>query len=203
MSVGGYFMTLNNTGSFPLLSGHPSLDLVNTELVRRGIRHDLLIHPEDLTAWLEALNMKESLPSLQHASSEITKEALNKVKEFRIDVRNMYERLAEGQEVTRSWIRLMEACIANAPLSYHFLDGRLVPVPLGSAIDTILSLVALDALRLLEAGELAYLHRCSNPECVLLYIDRSGRRKWCSMKICGNRIKVARNQAKKDHNQDM
>ncbi|WP_152397568.1 CGNR zinc finger domain-containing protein [Paenibacillus cellulositrophicus] len=196
-------MTLNNTGSFPLLSGHPSLDLVNTELVRRGIRHDLLIRPEDLTAWLEALNMKESLPSLQHASSEITKEVLNKVKEFRIVVRDMYERLADGQEVTRSWIHLMEACIANAPLSYHFIDGRLVPVPRGSDIDAILSLVALDALRLLEAGELAFLHRCSNPECVLLYVDRSGRRKWCSMKICGNRIKVARNQAKKDHNQDM
>ncbi|MET3849018.1 CGNR zinc finger domain-containing protein [Paenibacillus sp. OAE614] len=196
-------MTLNNTGSFPLLSGHPSLDLVNTELVRRGIRHDLLIRQEDLTAWLEALNMKESLPSLKHASSEITKEALNKVKEFRIVVRDMYERLADGQEVTLSWIRLMEACIANAPLSYHFLDGRLAPVPLGSDTDAILSLVALDALRLLEAGELAYLHRCSNPECVLLYVDRSGRRKWCSMKICGNRNKVARNQAKKDHNQDM
>lgn len=196
-------MTLNNTSSFPLLSGHPSLDLVNTELVRRGIRHDLLIRPEDLTAWLEALNMKESLPSLQHASSEITKEALNKVKEFRIVVRDMYERLADGQEVTRSWVRLMEACIANAPLSYHFIDGRLVPAPRGSDIDAILSLVALDALRLLEAGELAYLHRCSNPECVLLYVDRSGRRKWCSMKICGNRVKVARNQAKKDHNQDM
>lgn len=196
-------MTLNNTGSFPLLSGHPSLDLVNTELVRRGIRHDLLIRPDDLTAWLEALDMKESLPSLQHASSEITKEALNKVKEFRMVVRGMYERLADGQEVTRSWIRLMEACIANAPLSYHFIDGRLVPVPLGTDIDAILSLVALDALRLLEAGELAYLHRCSNPECVLLYVDRSGRRKWCSMKICGNRNKVARNQAKKDHHQDM
>ncbi|MBJ9987824.1 CGNR zinc finger domain-containing protein [Paenibacillus sp. S28] len=199
-------MTLNNTGSFPLLSGHPSLDLVNTELVRRGIRHDLLIRPDDLTSWLEALHMKESLPnlpSLQHASSEITKEALNKVKEFRIVVRDMYERLADGQEVTRSWIRIMEWCIAKAPLSYHFLDGRLVPVPLGSDIDAILSLVALDALRLLEAGELAFLHRCSNPECVLLYVDRSGRRKWCSMKICGNRIKVARNQAKKDHNQDM
>ncbi|MCM2998475.1 CGNR zinc finger domain-containing protein [Paenibacillus cellulositrophicus] len=196
-------MTLNNTGSFPLLSGHPSLDLVNTELVRRGIRHDLLIRPEDLTAWLEALHMKESLPSLQHASSEITKEALNKVKEFRMVVRDMYERLADGQEVTRSWIRLMEACIAKAPLSYHFIDGRLVPVPLGTDIDAILSLVALDALRLLEAGELAYLHRCSNPECVLLYVDRSGRRKWCSMKICGNRNKVARNQAKKDHHQDM
>lgn len=196
-------MTLNNTGSFPLLSGHPSLDLVNTELVRRGIRHDLLIRPDDLTAWLEALHMKESLPSLQHASSEITKEALNKVKEFRMVVRDMYERLADGQEVTRSWIRLMEACIANAPLSYHFIDGRLVPVPLGTDIDAILSLVALDALRLLEAGELAYLHRCSNPECVLLYVDRSGRRKWCSMKICGNRNKVARNQAKKDHHQDM
>lgn len=196
-------MTLNNTGSFPLLSGHPSLDLVNTELVRRGIRHDLLIRPDDLTAWLEALNMKENLPSLPHEPAEITDEALSKVKQFRGVCRDMYERLADGQEVTRSWIRLMEACIANAPLSYHLLDGRLVPVPLGSDTDAILSLVALDALRLLEAGELAYLHRCSNPECVLLYVDRTGRRKWCSMKICGNRNKVARNQAKKDHNQDM
>ncbi|MBB3126991.1 putative RNA-binding Zn ribbon-like protein [Paenibacillus rhizosphaerae] len=196
-------MTLNNTGSFPLVSGHPSLDLVNTQLVRRGIRHDLLVRPDDLTAWLDVLNMKESLPSLKHEPSVITEEALNKVKHFRGVVRDMYERLADGQEVTRSWIRLMEECIANAPLSYHFIDGRLVPVPLGSDVDAVLSLVALDALQLLGAGELAYLHRCSNPECVLLYVDRSGRRKWCSMKICGNRIKVARNQAKKDHHQGM
>ncbi|OZB98981.1 ABATE domain-containing protein [Paenibacillus sp. XY044] len=195
-------MTLKNSGSFPLLSGHPSLDLVNTELVRRGIRHDLLVRPEDLTAWLEALNMQESFPSRKLGAWKITEKALNKVRDFRGAIRDMYERLADGQEVTRPWIQLMEASIAKAPLSYQFIAGRLVPVPVGSDEDAVLSLVALDALRLLETGELTYLHRCSNPECVLIYIDHSGRRKWCSMKICGNRIKVARNQAKKDHNQE-
>ncbi|WP_425203523.1 CGNR zinc finger domain-containing protein [Priestia megaterium] len=31
---------------------------------------------------------------------------------------------------------------------------------------------------------------------MLLFIDLTGRRKWCSMKICGNRKKVARFQHK-------
>ncbi|HDR6823126.1 TPA: CGNR zinc finger domain-containing protein, partial [Bacillus thuringiensis] len=35
------------------------------------------------------------------------------------------------------------------------------------------------------------------PDCVLLFIDKSGKRKWCSMKICGNRKKVAKFQDRK------
>ncbi|MGX6988867.1 CGNR zinc finger domain-containing protein [Leuconostoc fallax] len=30
----------------------------------------------------------------------------------------------------------------------------------------------------------------ANPKCVLLFVDESGRRKWCSIQICGNRHKV-------------
>ena len=61
----------------------------------------------------------------------------------------------------------------------------------------LLSLIAFDVLMLIEENKLRFLKRCSNPDCVLLFIDEGGRRKWCSMKICGNRKKVARFQHRK------
>jgi predicted RNA-binding Zn ribbon-like protein len=35
--------------------------------------------------------------------------------------------------------------------------------------------------------------RCANPRCVLYFRDtsRTRRRRWCSMAVCGNRMKVA------------
>ena len=41
-------MSTCRTKQFPLISGNLSLDLVNTELVRRGQRYDLLITNEDV-----------------------------------------------------------------------------------------------------------------------------------------------------------
>ena len=73
----------------------------------------------------------------------------------------------------------------------------LMPVPVGTAENALISLVALDALKLISSEQLRYIHRCANPECILLFIDTRGRRKWCSMKICGNRSKVTRHQRQK------
>jgi predicted RNA-binding Zn ribbon-like protein len=46
---------------------------------------------------------------------------------------------------------------------------------------------------LLETGDYQLVRRCENPNCTLLFYDRtkSHRRRWCSMAICGNRMKVA------------
>ena len=46
---------------------------------------------------------------------------------------------------------------------------------------------------LIAAGSGAGVRRCANPACVLYFRDRSRarRRRWCSMAVCGNRMKVA------------
>ena len=46
---------------------------------------------------------------------------------------------------------------------------------------------------LLETGDYRMVRRCENPNCTLWFYDRtkSHRRRWCSMAICGNRMKVA------------
>ncbi|MFI9815130.1 CGNR zinc finger domain-containing protein [Saccharothrix variisporea] len=38
------------------------------------------------------------------------------------------------------------------------------------------------------------IRKCANPDCVLHFVDtsRTGRRQWCSMTVCGNRLKARR-----------
>jgi len=53
--------------------------------------------------------------------------------------------------------------------------------------------VAVDAVALLaDAARLARVHRCPGPDCGWLFLDTSGRRRWCSMATCGSRVKMRR-----------
>lgn len=181
---------------FPLISGYLSLDLVNTELVRRGQRYDLLLAEGDLLDWLylmkeDHFSLNEQL--LAKAGEEIRRVFLS-ILEFRAVLREQFEAIADGQDIAESFIALLEHQIEQAPYIYKIKDQQLVPVPVGKTEDRLKSLIALDALTLIADNKLHTLRRCSNPDCVLLFMDEMGRRKWCSMKICGNRKKAARFQ---------
>jgi predicted RNA-binding Zn ribbon-like protein len=53
--------------------------------------------------------------------------------------------------------------------------------------------VAVDAVALLaDPARLARLHSCPGPDCGWLFLDTSGRRRWCSMSTCGSRVKMRR-----------
>ena len=57
----------------------------------------------------------------------------------------------------------------------------------------VLVCVARSAAKLIEQGLNAPVRKCGNPNCLLYFYDvsRTRRRRWCSMAICGNRMKVA------------
>jgi predicted RNA-binding Zn ribbon-like protein len=57
----------------------------------------------------------------------------------------------------------------------------------------VLVCVARSAAELIEQGLNAPVRKCGNPNCILYFYDvsRTRRRRWCSMAICGNRMKVA------------
>lgn len=181
---------------FPLISGEISIDLVNTELVRHGRRHDLLTTPEQVIAWFRTLKKQNILYKEQFDTEveEWAEDALPRLREVRFFLRDGYERMADGKELSPHWAHHLEAFIKRAPFAYQLKDQTLIPVPMGQPADALLSLIAWDALRLFASDKLNHIHRCANPECVLLFTDTRGRRKWCSMKICGNRKKVTRYQ---------
>ena len=45
-------------------------------------------------------------------------------------------------------------------------------------------------------GELDRVKACPGDDCGWLFLDRSGRRRWCSMDSCGNRAKVRAHAAR-------
>ncbi len=226
------------TSEFPLVTGHLSLDLVNTEVSRRGTRHNLLATPQDLMRWLDAVERagglkRESIPQWfgggrervegegygesqgesgpqghgelgerhgrggqGHTPEEQAEIVLDVVLQLRGFLRAGFEVIADGGRPDTGWGEELERRVARAPVAYRVSGGVLVPVPVGSAADALASLVALDALQLLASGELTTLRRCANPDCVLLFLAENERRKWCSMRLCGNRAKVARHQAR-------
>ena len=55
------------------------------------------------------------------------------------------------------------------------------------------TLLAEEIVRLLVEKDLSLVRKCEGPSCVLYFYDTSKnhRRRWCSMELCGNRLKVA------------
>lgn len=190
---------MQETNKFPLLSGNISLDLVNTEVVRWGQRYDLFINDEDILDWLYAVKEDNSFWNeplfikIKERLSQVTSNIL----EMRKVIRKEFEAIAEQHHISNSFITFLEKKIEKAPFTYKLTEHKLIPFPIGEIEDVLLSIIAFDVLSLIEENKLTFLKRCSNPECVLLFIDVNGRRKWCSMKICGNRKKAARFQHRK------
>ena len=64
----------------------------------------------------------------------------------------------------------------------------------GEELDQVLWPVARSAAELMTSADLARVRECDGHNCGWLFIDTSkaGRRRWCSMAICGNRAKSER-----------
>jgi predicted RNA-binding Zn ribbon-like protein len=68
----------------------------------------------------------------------------------------------------------------------------------GDPVDGAIARLAEAIARELIQGESARLRVCENDQCRWVFKDtsRTGKRKWCSMRSCGNRAKVARHRAR-------
>jgi predicted RNA-binding Zn ribbon-like protein len=189
---------------FPFISGQISLDLVNTEVVRHGTRHDLLTSAEDVIAWVNILRDQNILYNRRLSSdvNEWAQEALPLLQKVRLFLRQGYERMADDEALPCDWVNHLQSLIEKAPFAYHIVNDSLIPIPVGKSTDSLVALIAFNAINLFATNGLTNIHRCANPDCVLLFMDTSGRRKWCSMKICGNRKKVTRHQRRKKKGQE-
>jgi predicted RNA-binding Zn ribbon-like protein len=77
---------------------------------------------------------------------------------------------------------------AAAPLALE-ARPRLVRRPPRTTRDA-LGRLARAALEDLTGPRVAEIHACADPICRKLYLDPTGRKKWCSTSTCGNRARV-------------
>lgn len=180
--------------SFPLLGEPLALDLVNTRVHAGGGDVDLLEHCSGLSAWLAAQ------ASRIRWEGQAEERDLDTVRHLRDAVAALLVARRSDTQPTATTVAALNAALAP-PLATPRLTWTengpridLTGEPEGAAlqVDVLARVVALDAITLLTGPEAGLLRTCEHPTCVLQFLARNPRRRWCSAATCGNRARVAR-----------
>lgn len=186
---------------FLFLGGRLCLDFVNTEIVIRGQRVDLLSDFAQWMAWhAEAGAPKEaevkSLARRWRTGAQGTL-PLRRAIAFRSRLRQMAHCMAAQRPVPKTALTAINDLLRRGAAYEQLARAgrgfvRQMRRDLEDPLDLLVP-VAEDAARLLCEGNPARIRKCGNPACVLFFYDtsKSHTRQWCSMKLCGNRAKVA------------
>lgn len=181
---------MNCASRFPLLGEPLSLDLVNVHVRRDGVVVDLLDTPAALNAWLHAeakrLSWTGSASSADLRAVRVLREAIAEL--FRARREHVRPATAAVAEVSQA----LSAPSARVRLVWTGREPRLAPLSARSRRSVLLGELAADAVAVLTGPQAGHLRKCANPDCVLQFIARSPRRRWCSSALCGNRARVAR-----------
>jgi predicted RNA-binding Zn ribbon-like protein len=188
-----------------LASVQTGLDFVNT-LDLWPTTHDHLDSPRTALEWLctHGLMHEESRENLlrqYEGSPGAGWEMLARLHRVREAMRGVLE--ARGGARPPDVADLAEI---NRALRTHYIY-ELVPATdglsldhrhQGDPVDGAIARLAEAIARELIQGEAARLRVCENDQCRWVFKDtsRTGKRKWCSMRSCGNRAKVARHRAR-------
>jgi predicted RNA-binding Zn ribbon-like protein len=181
---------------YPFLSGVLALDLVNTEVLVRGRRYDLLCSPEDVASWWqEALTHHPDREKVKEETQAIvwSLPLLERIKQIRAAIRALCTNLVEQQSLDQEALTVINAILA---MGYPTLDavseGEMVPIYRAREANqgAILLTIALSAFHLLTQAEKHRLHKCKNDRCILFFYDttKSATRQWCSLE-CMNRAR--------------
>jgi len=192
--------------SFEMTGGHPALDLVNTLdwRFRESGPEELLENYDDLVRFTEqtglmtasdARKLLRSVPETPAAKvlvavrelREATAEALYTVVDHRIPSPSSVKRLADCFAAARR----QEELQWNGEKLEWVLNKNI------AVLELPLWLLSLSTAALMTSEQIHLLRECGNPQCRWLFVDTSKNhtRRWCDMKICGNRMKARRFKA--------
>lgn len=185
---------------FLFVGNHPCLDLVNTQLIVKGEPRDLLETVVDLSSWLrhaKLLTVSQAISATVHLNDEEAVSLLERVKTLRVTLRVIAERVAVGKAVPDSAIDVTNQLLAQRP-GYQELVRTKKGIKrrfhsLATQQVELLAPLLESASDLLSSGRLCLIKKCANAACVLYFLDttKNHTRNWCSMQMCGNRMKVA------------
>ncbi|MFF4836224.1 CGNR zinc finger domain-containing protein [Streptomyces sp. NPDC001315] len=149
------------------------LELLNTTPVVHGVVQDQLADPEAAESWQRA-----------HGGSGTPAE-----RRHLLQARDGLQEVVRGSLPATSLTPLLRGVTSRPHLSPSGVSWELdAPAERRMAVEAVL---AWSALQETMPGRL---RACANPECRRFLLDRSKTNKgrWCSMAVCGNRMKARR-----------
>jgi predicted RNA-binding Zn ribbon-like protein len=186
---------------FLWVGNDPAIDFANTDIVHDGKAIDLLEKPQDLLDWLAAAGLinaerlERSAGALRKAELE---KALLRARDYRAILKSALNAISEGGNIKKEKVAIAETnrVLAEPRATFTLSAEKALQLRQDWIIreaDDFIRPIAFAFARLLTRQDVGRIHKCQNPECVLFFLDtsKSSTRAWCSMDICGNKLRVA------------
>jgi predicted RNA-binding Zn ribbon-like protein len=190
---------------FELTAGVLCLDFVNTLDNRpSGEPKELLARYSDLVRFAEDTGiLTPAQADLLFAWTEADPDEAQRVLQAAVELREaMYVVFsaviakravpASALGLLNGYIQLAAQHVSLAPANGGFAWRYDNYADSAGGFETMLWPIVRSAAELLASGNLPFVRACSSKTCQWFFLDTSKnhRRRWCSMKLCGNRAKV-------------
>jgi predicted RNA-binding Zn ribbon-like protein len=201
--------------AFNLIAGNPALDLVNTldNRFRSEGCMELLTSYADLLRFMQQSNLlsAQQVRSLAGAAKHgVQQSVLQSARELREALASAFYASTEHRIPTPAAIRILQRHFLKARehRELQWKSSRGNPTarrgpswswgPHEGEPALPVWMLAQAASELLMSDDLARVRTCGSETCRWLFFDTSKNhtRRWCDMKICGNRMKARRFQAR-------
>ncbi|HUB30740.1 MAG TPA: CGNR zinc finger domain-containing protein [Terracidiphilus sp.] len=190
---------------FELVAGNAALDLVNTLdwRFRASGTEELLTSYDDLLDFAEQAGLlaARQVKQLRRDEDSTARRAVEQARELREALADLVYAGLDGRDASSASMRTMEKFLQSARaqarlmregrrLRWDWAGGETKP-------EFPVWLLTRAASRLMLSEDVERVRACDDPECRWLFVDTSKNhtRRWCDMKICGNRMKARRFKA--------
>jgi predicted RNA-binding Zn ribbon-like protein len=184
---------------FLLLGNHLALDFLNTRPVQNGEATELLPDFNALLRWFHAAGLLSSREAThirrEWGQSRQAQQTLEGVRELRELIRQEVLAWEGGGSIHHSIVAELNRLMAEHPMRTRLKgngDERLQELYFTvQKPNDLFAPLAQSVAMLFTSVNRSRVRKCG--QCVLHFLDTSkkGTRQWCSMQLCGNRLKVA------------
>jgi predicted RNA-binding Zn ribbon-like protein len=174
---------------FRIGNGTAWLDFLASHIGRyREAQLDQLSDPRALREWLAGHD-------LQPAEAPDA-EDLARAREVREALHALTAAIVRGDAPPSAAVRTVESALQDdRPLSLRRTSEGLRTVRPADTSEALARLVRA-AIHDLVGPEREFLHACGDGTCAGIFMDRVGKRRWCSDERCGNRARVRAHRAR-------
>ena len=190
---------------FLFVGNHLALDFLNTRPVQNGEPLELLPDFSALSRWFQAADLltsrKASELQQRWGESARAKRTVDATRELREQLRREVLSWEHGEAVHGGTVDGLNRLMAEHPMPTRLkASGKILSIELylePQQPEDLLAPLAHNAALLFAQVHHNRVRKCD--QCVLHFFDASkkGTRRWCSMQLCGNRLKVAAYAARK------
>jgi predicted RNA-binding Zn ribbon-like protein len=187
---------------FELIADNVALDFVNTVDNRTTNPKELIESYNDLLRFAEDTGvlqhgLVDKLIERSYVAADRAQDVLARAREMREAMHDVFRAILQKKPVPPAALARINADAQSAAAHMSVVAGKSGFEwrydDFGS-FDVVMWPIARAAVDLLASDRLPYVRTCSSKTCDWLFLDTSKNhhRRWCDMKVCGNRAKVRR-----------